>query len=394
MRRPAPLTLLQGTTFVSTLDRFAMPPMLVAIAADLGVPLSQIVHAAGFYFLVYGLCQPLWGFVADRLGRVATMRTALLLAGVSTIVSTLSWSPLSLAIARGAAGGFFGAAYPSSLVYVGDTVPAAVRQRDVARLMVGVAIGTAAASLGAGAVADFATWRIAFGLTGVAALVLVVALRDLPEPTGHTAPPSVRAALTELLRTRMALAVLVFGFADGAVLLGAVTMMPPALEHAGASAALAGAVTAVYGVSVFVAARAVSRLSQRWHPSALIALGGGAATAGCALLATAASAVVGIVVALLMGVAWTSLHSSVQTWATDVLPRARATMMSFFASCMFVGSALAAIAVGGLADAGRYGLLFWLYAVLAALLAVAATVARRRWRADVPTDRGAHVARP
>ena len=67
-RSRSPILLLQATGFVSTLDRFAMPPMLVVIAHDLGVPLADVVRAAGAYFLAYGLSQPLWGIVSDRLG--------------------------------------------------------------------------------------------------------------------------------------------------------------------------------------------------------------------------------------------------------------------------------------------------------------------------------------
>jgi MFS family permease len=67
------------TAAVSTLDRFAMAPMLVAIAADLDVPLAQVVHAAGAYFLAYGLMQPVRGLFPDRLGLVRTLRLTLLL---------------------------------------------------------------------------------------------------------------------------------------------------------------------------------------------------------------------------------------------------------------------------------------------------------------------------
>ena len=124
----------------------------------------------------------MWGFVSDRLGRVRTMRLTLLLAGILTLSSALAWRPVSLGITRGLAGGFFGAAYPATLIYLGDTVPAASRQRVIARLMVGVALGTALASVGAGVLADVATWRAAFVITGVASLVLSRTLRRLPEP--------------------------------------------------------------------------------------------------------------------------------------------------------------------------------------------------------------------
>ena len=168
----APIRLLQTAAFVATFDRFAMPPMLVAIAADLGVPLGSVVQAAGAYFLAYGITQPVWGTVSDRFGRVATMRMTLLLAGLSSIASAATGTALLLGIARGVAGGLFGAAYPAALIYIGDTVRAEVRQRDVARLMVGTALGTALASVGAGIVADALSWRVMFVLTGVAAIAL------------------------------------------------------------------------------------------------------------------------------------------------------------------------------------------------------------------------------
>jgi MFS family permease len=108
---------------VATVDRFAMAPLLVTIAAGLRAPLASVVGAAGAYFLAYGMSQPVWGVVADRCGRVRTMRLALVLAGLLSMGSALAGSPAAFAIARGLAGGFFGAAYPSCLIYLGDTVP-------------------------------------------------------------------------------------------------------------------------------------------------------------------------------------------------------------------------------------------------------------------------------
>ncbi|HYG94937.1 MAG TPA: MFS transporter [Nocardioides sp.] len=370
---------LQVTTFVSTLDRFAMPPMLVAIAHDLGAPLSEIVHAAAAYFLVYGASQPLWGVVSDRLGRVRTMRLTLLVAGALALLSAGAWSPLSLAVTRGLAGGFFGAAYPSTLIYVGDTVAIGERQRDIARLMVGVATGTALASVGAGVLADIASWRAAFVITGVASVVLAWTLRRLPEPEATARPSSVREALGTVGRSPVTLLVLLFAFLEGAVLLGGLTLLPPAVESAGATAAVAGAVTAVYGVAVFLGSRLVGRLAATWHPSRLIALGAASAVLGCGLLAVSQEPPMAVVVALLLGLAWTSMHSSLQTWATEVLPSARATVVSFFAGSLFVGSALAAFVLAGLADAGRYSLIYAAYAALAVPLGLAAGWQRRRW---------------
>ncbi|WP_222049724.1 MFS transporter [Modestobacter lapidis] len=378
--RVSPIRLLQANAFVSTIDRFAMPPMLIAIAADLDVPLSTIVQAAGAYFLAYGLCQPIWGLVSDRLGLVRTIRLTVAVAGVAAVAAAFAPTALLLGVARGVGGAFFGAAYPSGMVYVGDTVAAGGRQRELTRLMVGVALGTAAASVGAGLVAQFITWRAVFVATGLAALVLSLALRFLDEPPRTRSHRNLLAPLLIVARSRAALFVLGLAFVEGGVLIGALTLLPPAVESAGAPTAVAGGVMAVYGAAVLVFATVVGRIARRAHPHRLIALGAASAVAACGALAASRSVAVAIGVTVLLGLAWAALHSSLQTWATEVLPAARATIVSLFAGALFVGSALTAVAVAGLADAGRYDTIFLLAAVGIVPFGLVAVWGRARWQ--------------
>ncbi|WP_412515966.1 MFS transporter [Actinomadura madurae] len=373
---------LQAVAFVSTLDRFSMAPMLVAMAHGLGVPLSATVHAASAYFLAYGLTQPLWAVVADRLGLVRTMRVALALAAVSAAASAAADSALTLGITRGLTGACFGAAIPASLVYVGDTVPAARRQPEIARLMTGVAAGTALASAGAGAVAEFAGWRPAFLVTGAAALLLVPALRRLPEPPLVRAGAGVLAPMAALARSGPARLVLALAFVEGMVLLGVLTLLPAAVEATGAGASVAGAVTALYGVAVLGFARLAGTMAHRVHASRLIALGGTAATGACLLTALSRAPAVVLPATVLLGLAWVSMHSSLQTWATEVLPAARATVVSGFAASLFLGSSTAAVLTGGPAGAGRYAGIFAAAAVLTVPLTFVATVTRARWAGE------------
>jgi predicted MFS family arabinose efflux permease len=386
---PAPIRLLQSAAFVATFDRFAMPPMLVAVASALTVPIGEVVQVAGAYFLVYGLSQPVWGLVSDRFGRVATMRVTLLLAGLCSIASAGATTAPMLGVARGLAGGLFGAAYPAALIYLGDTVHADVRQRDVARLMVGVALGTALASIGAGIVADVLSWRLMFVLTGLAAVALAVRLGALPEPHRQHGDGSFLLPMRHVIRSPVTLFVLLCALAEGAVLLGTITLLPPAMEHAGATTTVAGLATGVYGVSVFAFATLVGRLSRGHRASHLITLGAAAALVACILLAASQDLQVAVLAAVLLGLAWTSMHSTLQTWATEVLPAARATVVSFFAGSLFVGSSLAAVVGAGLADDGRYGVLFAIGAVLAVPLGLAAAAVRWRWQ-----NADASVARP
>ncbi len=384
------LRLLQVTTFVSTTDRFLMPPMLIVMAQALGVPLASLVHTASFYFLAYGLMQPVWGIVSDRLGRVRTLRITLTVAALATGASAAVADVTQLGVARALAGAAFSAAIPASLIYVGDTVPGPRRQTEVTNLMVGVALGTAIAAVGAGALAQVISWRAAFAVSAVGALVLAVMLRKLPEPVTERPRESLLAPLGRVVRSRQTLLVLLLAFTEGAVLLGAITLLPAAVQSTGVSPAIAGAVTAVYGVAVLVFAPATGALSRRWPVWRLIAVGALGAIAGLALAAYSQRAFVAAAVAALIGVAWAAMHSSLQTWATEVLPSSRATVVSLFAGSLFAGSALSAALLAGPADAGHYGAAYLGLAIAAVPLGILATIARARWRPAVPAPGGSH----
>ena len=364
---------------VSTFDRYVMAPLLVAIALDLGASLDDVVRAAGAYFLAYGLSQPLWGLASERFGRVPTMRVTLLLAGLCSLGSAFVAGPAALVVARVLAGGFFGAAYPSSLIYLGDTVPHVRRQRDITGLMVGVAVGTSLASVAGGIIADVATWRIAFVLTGSAAVGLAWLLRWLPEPETGRATRSVRATVARALSSRWARLVLVLAFAEGGVIVGALTLLPAAVEATGTSFTTAGLTTAVYGVSVYLCARTVGALSRRWRPASLLALGGTAAVAACLVLTASRSPAAAVVGAALLGLAWAAMHSTLQTWSTEVVPEARAMVVSLFAASLFAGSSASALLTAGLAESGRYDAAYLAFSAVAVPLAVVGTVGRARW---------------
>ena len=74
----APLTrrlrLLQLAALTSTCDRFAIAPLLVVISLDLGTSLGAVAVVASVYYLAYGLMQPVWGLISDRVGRVRVGR--------------------------------------------------------------------------------------------------------------------------------------------------------------------------------------------------------------------------------------------------------------------------------------------------------------------------------
>ena len=371
-----------AAAFVSSFDRFAVSPLLVLVAVDMGAPLAQTLAIASGYFLAYGISQPLWGVLSDRFGRVRLMQAALVAAALAGAASAVAPDLTTLIIARACAGAFFGAIVPAALTYVGDTVPDTHRQPALADLMAAIAVGTALATALAGIVADLADWRIVFALPSVLAVGCAFGLRGLREPQreGRT---GVLRTVADALRSRWVLIVIGLAFVEGAVVLGILTLLAPALQSQGVGAVGAGLATAAYGIGVIVTSRLVRGLSRRFSMPGLMAAGGVAAALGYALVALHVSPATVIVVALLLGATWSFLHSSLQTWITAVLPHARGTVVSLFAGSLFAGSAVGATVGGALGDDGRWALLFGAAALAALLLTAVAVLARRTYEGSV-----------
>ncbi len=372
------LRMLQVASFTSQFDRLMIAPMLVVIAVELEKSVEVVSQAAATYLLCYGVAQICWAVVSDRLGRVRTMRLALMLATAgglaSAVVPDIGW----LIAARGVTGACFAAAIPGALVYIGDTVPVRVRQAPLTDLMTSSAVGMTMATVGAGVIAEFTSWRVAFALTAVVAGVLSFFMRGMTEPELGP-PPQVWSSLKGVLSNRTALLVLSLVLAEGLVLLGPLTFLPVVVHASGLSVAISGLLTAAYGASVLVFARIVKARTKKAAPAMLILVGGSMAVFAYVLLVVEHGAVAVVVACVLLGGGWAFMHSTLQTWATDMAPGYRATAVSLFATMLFTGSAVGAAVYGPMIDGGRFGTMFAITLAVSVPLVVVATLGRRRY---------------
>src|ERR687890_216820 len=371
----------QFAAFFSSFDRFVVAPMLVTIAASLQVSLTEVAATASLYYLFYGLMQPVWGMVSDRLGRVRVMRMSLFGVAVAGVLSALAPNLAVLIAARAFAGGLFAAVIPASLVYIGDTVGMGSRQKALADLMAASAVGTALATVLGGVAAYLDGWRIAFAAPAIAGAALAVMLVRLPEPKAFSEQkregPLVQAG--RVLVQPWALIVVGIALVEGAVILGFLTFLAPSLESAGFSPAVAGLAVGLYGLAVLGWTRAVKLVANRLGASALILIGAGMLSLGYASGAVGQSLASVSAAAIFVGGGFAFMHSTLQTWAIEVVPEARATVVSLFAAALFAGSGVATMAAAPLAEAGSFDLLFALGALVAVPLGLFASLARHRY---------------
>lgn len=372
------LRLLMSASFLSTFDRFTIAPMLVTIAADLRVSLAEVSAAASLYFLLYGLMQPVWGVLSDRLGRVRVMRLALILALVPGLLSAFAPNLAVLVVARALAGGLFAAVIPASLVYIGDTVPMEVRQRALANQLAASGVATGLATAGAGLAAYLDLWRLAFAIPVLASFVLGLLLSRLPEPEKNEEIGAL-ARIGLFLRSPWAVLVVLLALVEGGVILGFLTYLAPALEAEGYASAVSGLAVGLFGVATLVWTRVTGRVTERFGKSASILLGGALLAAGYATGAVALGFSGIAVSAFLVGGGFAFMHPTLQNWATEVAPEARATVISFFAAALFVGSGVATVLAAPLAESGAFPLLFGLAAFTALPLGLAGALARRSY---------------
>nr|WP_281365525.1 MFS transporter [Nocardioides panzhihuensis] len=173
-------------------------------------------------------------------------------------------------------------------------------------------------------------------------------------------------------------------FVEGGLVLGVLTLLAPALQAQGVDAARAGLAAAAYGIAVLLSSQVLKALTRRLPRWSLMAIGGLALTAGYAVAAMSVSVPTIIGVVVMLGVTWAFLHTSLQTWATSIVPEARGTVVACFAASLFIGSSIAAVIAGPAADHNQWHTLFTACAVTAAVLTVAAVLAYRAYAAREP----------
>ena len=353
--------------------------MLVTIAASLRVSLAEVAVAASIYYLLYGTMQPVWGILSDRLGRVRVMRLALIGVLVPGLVSAFAPNLMVLVVARAFAGGLFAAVIPAALVYIGDAVPIEGRQRALSDQLGTSAMATALATVGAGVAAYLDLWRLAFAAPVVAAATLgLFGLARLPEPEKEGSEAGALTRIGKFARQPWALLIVSFALIEGGVVLGFLTYLAPSLEAQGYAPAVAGLAVGLFGFATLVSTR-ITRALDNVGKHVLIFIGGALLAAGYATGATLQSFPGVALSAFLVGGGFAFMHPTLQNWATEVAPEARATVISFFAAALFVGSGISTTLAAPLAENGSFAFLFALAAVSAVPLGLLASLARRRY---------------
>ncbi|WP_051797779.1 MFS transporter [Streptomyces sp. NRRL S-337] len=378
-RTAAGLPSLHLAAAVGNADWHLTAPLLGVLATSLHTDLATVTAAIGVYSLGQGLALPLWGRLSDRFGPRRALRWGLAVAALSAAVAAVAGDPRLWVAARAACGAGFAAVAPCAGLYHDALGAFADRRRAYARMMTLTSAVAVGAPLLAGLAARFTSWRAVFAVVALLAAVLARHTRALP-PTAAPSPVRTRGPRLRslrLLRSRGLWVLAGLGVAEGLVLLGVPALLAPTLTAVGAGDRAGLLVTVVYGASVCAGSVAVRRLPGPGRPWVLLAAGGAAGLLATVLLAVRPAVPVVFAAAVLLGLAWGPLHTTLQTWAPRLLaPGARGTAASVLAMSGVLACAAGVALAAPLVERGAltvlFGALGGFATVLTALLAGAA----------------------
>jgi predicted MFS family arabinose efflux permease len=367
---------LGAAVFMVNLDARVVAPLLPTLATELGVSLARAAWLVSAYMLPYGLCQIMFGPLADRYGKIRVCSHAMAAFSVGTACTALWPSFAAIVALRALTGAMAAGLIPLTLAYIGDTVPYERRQATIGTLMATAGAAQALSTSLGGSIATVFSWHAVFPCVGVLALLATIGVYTfgrLERRRRATAGPRVsyRTVLAAPgLRPLLALVAV-----EGFLFTGGFSYLSGLLEARFALGALGiGLVLSLTGVAQLLTAALLSRILRRSSERRLLAVGGSAL--GLAYLSCAAAphpALVALACGLL-GAGFVLCHTTLQTRATEVFPGGRGTAIALFAFSLFLGGGVGTALLGVALDALGFELLFVLVGL--SLLAFTVVVVR------------------
>ena len=345
-------------TFSSMTIQRMCDPMLPELAREFDVGLGQAAAVIGWFAVVYGLAQIMYGPLSDRFGKYRVVTWTTLLSSIGCLGCALSSTLEHLVWARMAAAATAAAIVPVSMAWVGDAVRYEVRQEYLARLGMGSTMGIFGGQVIGGVFADTLGWRWAFVMMGlfflgVGALLWrrhqkASRLVPVPELDGAAALSFPRK-VWQVLQQGRARVVLGTVLIEGASAFGVVALGASHLhDKHQISLTLAGVAISMFGLGgvayAMTAAHFIRRLGERGMVRS------GTVLFGLAFILIALTPVWqwAILASFISGFGFFMFHNTLQVLATQMHPPQRATCMSLFAGTLFTGQSLGVIIAASL----------------------------------------------
>jgi predicted MFS family arabinose efflux permease len=346
-------------TFTASLSMRSMDPLLPQIVNEFNVDINTAALLNASFALAYALVQPFLGAAADLFGKTRLITISLIALALSLAAGGLAPTFPLIFATRILSGAAAGGVFSIGLGIAGDLVPVHQRQVAISRFLGSAMAGNLLGAAASGMIADIAGWRIVMGTLGLAvlisALTLAAALRTVK--TNLADPIDAQALLASyrgLAGNRNAL----IGFSavaiEGMTIFGLFPYVATLLAAQGETRLfIAGLVIGAFPVGGIVYSLTISRLLPWLGQRRVMIIGGILAAVHLILIGLGAAWQVQLALFILMALGFYMLHGSLQLFATELSPNARASATSLHAFFFFLGQGIGPIFYGnGIANFG------------------------------------------
>ena len=382
-----PIVLVLGLMSIGvSYNQRMLDPLTVLIGREAMVEVARVVMLSPAFTLPYALGQPFLGPIADSVGKALVLRVCMVVLTLATVAmyfvhdyNVLFWLRVLTGLA---AGGII----PVALALIADRTPVEQRQLALSRFMLAMILSQLFTTPVSAFIAAATGWRsvmLVAVVLGCFSLFLLV--WQVKPRAGAVRPPfSVSRALEtyrSILSDPRARACFVAVAAEGVFVFGMTPHIAPFLvERQFGDVAEAGYILAGMGLGGILYSIAVGWLVRRYEAFAIMRIGGVMLAAGVAAVAVAPGWQ-GIAAAYAaIGFGFYMLHSGLQVQVTEVMPGARASVVSLHAFFFFLGIAVGPLVYGwGAAVIGATATIV-MNAVAIFIVAMAATTLLARWK--------------
>ncbi len=367
------------TGFISAADNWIVSPILPEIAATMGISIPQAGIILTAYMIPYGLMQPVYGFLGDRLGKKGVLQWIVSGLAIGTLGCAMAGSLWLLCLWRTITGLFAAGLIAVSLALIGDTVPVTERQKYVGKFM-GIVFMGQGISVGLGGLfANLLSWRLAFGMFAFLALAANLLLRSVKE---HEPPSPTEGnflqELARVVRTPKGIVIFPTAFAAGFLLLSLYGFLGSFLhEVTGLNDIQIGLVVMGFGFACLAGGTQVGTLSRNFGRKNTVLAGCTLSLLSTILLAFAPHWASALLATLLLGLGYIFIQSTLATIAFDVASSSKGLPSALVGLGLFGGGGLGSAAGSAILSTWSYHTLWLLLAV--GIVALMLVITRLRW---------------
>lgn len=353
-----PLVAVLGfASMVATFNQRMLEPLTPVIARAMDVDIATAVLVSPAFTLPYALAQLVLGPLADSFGKVRVLRVSVMVLLVASFISWFVTDFRTLIILRFIVGAAAGGTIPVALALIADRIAVDQRQVALSHFMSALIITQIYTPPLSAAVTHHLDWHVVFLLAAaIAGVSLTVLYLQIAPGQGIVRPPFslFNAARTYGRILRLPLARICYaGVVAEAIFIFAFSPhLAPYLEanHMG-GVAEAGYILAVFGLGGIAYSIVVKHLARRFSTFAIMQTGAVLVFLGLLTIAFARHWWIVAVAYFPIGAGFYMLHSGIQTRVTEVMPEARASVVSLHAFFMFLGFAVGPLIFGGVSAA-------------------------------------------